>query len=173
MNNEQQLWALAFEANDGSAGIYPFHFTPTDEIKSPDLDAVLKMFGLDDSEDEDAGGWIERIDRVLPILDYPIYPSGDTVEPLDGQNEDPFVNQTVHFGAGESDITVVTPSGEKIVLQYRDEGTFPSLDICFEKQRQVTCWARDMEEAPKFGNRSNERNCFQLWIGLDPKGEAY
>lgn len=169
--NNQQLWALAFEANDGSAGIYPFHFTPTDEIKSPDLDEVLKMFGLDESEDEEAGGWIERIDRVLPILTYP-KEDQDENRTFYAQAAD-FLNQTVHFKEGESDITVVTPTGEKIVLQYRDEGTFPSIDICFEKQRQVTCWARDMEPAPKIGKRSSDRNCFQLWIGLDPKGEAY
>lgn len=170
-NHEKQLWALAYTANDGSAGIYPFYFTPTDEIQSPDLNKTLEILGLNNSEDVDAGGWAERIDKDMDSA--PVYPQEDATDPTDDQDGDHPSDQTIHFKSGENDITVVTPSGERIILQYRDEGKFPSVDVCFEKQRHVSCWGKEMEDAPQSGPLPNERICFQLWIGLDPNGKSF
>jgi hypothetical protein len=85
-----------------------------------------------------------------------------------------FAQADVIVPDSDSDINIVLPDGEKIVLQIRTEGDFPSLDICFEKDRLVRNWARDMEPAPavKSGKQKDFR-CFQLWVGLDPKAPAF
>lgn len=85
------------------------------------------------------------------------------------------MSQTIKVVDPVENISIILPSGEKIVLQYRDDGgTFPSLDICFEQERVVQNWSRGMESAkvPR-GNPAHIRRCFQLWVGLDPKGESY
>lgn len=82
--------------------------------------------------------------------------------------------RTVHIpDVGEYDINLILPSGEHIVLQYRNEGNFPSLDICFECERAVTNWSRDMKPAPNAHGLPEDHLCFQLWIGLEPDTEAY
>lgn len=82
-------------------------------------------------------------------------------------------SSTVTIPNHDYDLTLVLPSGEKITLEFRVEGTFPSLDVCFEKQRSVINWGRNMVPAPQCGKHVNERDVFQLWIGLDPNQPAY
>lgn len=87
-------------------------------------------------------------------------------------------NKTIAILDEDTDITLILPSKEHISLQYRVEGDFPSLDLCFEQKRTVYNWGRDMEPADSHfrGNKKavkGEHDVFQLWIGLDPNTEVY
>jgi hypothetical protein len=73
----------------------------------------------------------------------------------------------------EYDVVLVLPSGENIVLQYRNEGDFPSLDVCFDKERTVLNWGVGMTPAKSPKKRPEEHECCQLWIGLDPNKRNY
>lgn len=79
------------------------------------------------------------------------------------------MSQTVSIpDEAEHDLTIFLPNGEAIVLQYRSEGDYPSLDICFEKRRTVLNWGIDMAPAPSQKDTPESHDVFQLWIGLDP-----
>ncbi len=84
-----------------------------------------------------------------------------------------FTDRKIVVKDHDTDINIVLPDGEKMVLQFRFEGDFPSLDICFDKQREVTNWIEGMKPAPAVRGRPETRNAYQLCIMLDPKGKPY
>ena len=77
----------------------------------------------------------------------------------------------------DTDIRLVLPSGEKMTLQYRVEGDYPSLDICFDRERETHNWARDMGAAPavRQGRKlvQHVRKVLQLCLLLNPAGAPY
>jgi len=68
------------------------------------------------------------------------------------------------------DYRITLPNGEVVLLQYRTEGDYPSLDICFERQRVINPFMADLSPAVKLSKARDvdERLCEQVWVGLDP-----
>lgn len=68
------------------------------------------------------------------------------------------------------DYRITLPNGETVLLQYRTEGDYPSLDICFERQRVINPFMADLSPAVRLSKSRDvdERLCEQIWIGLDP-----
>lgn len=89
---------------------------------------------------------------------------------MDKKNEQSVV---VVPDVGEHDINITLPSGEVIVLQYRNEGDFPSLDVCFSRKRVVYNMANDLLPAPAVNGNEDIRDCIQLVIMLDPNSKPH
>ncbi|HPQ16838.1 MAG TPA: hypothetical protein PLP04_16520, partial [Bryobacteraceae bacterium] len=63
------------------------------------------------------------------------------------------------------DYRITLPNGEVVLLQYRTEGDYPSLDICFERQRVINPFMADLSPAVKLSKARDvdERLCAELF----------